>query len=79
VNPTTLLNATSLCIHLEDDIVTCFHFSVSKRVVEQIGEAFVPMDLIQEGLIILRKVRVGGFIKEELDNTPRVTFCILLV
>jgi hypothetical protein len=27
--------------------------------VEQIREAFVPIDLIREGLIVLRKVRVG--------------------
>jgi hypothetical protein len=30
--------------------------------VEQIREAFVPIDLIREGLIVLRKVRVGGSI-----------------
>uniref|UniRef100_A0A0E0RFL3 ATP synthase protein MI25 n=1 Tax=Oryza rufipogon TaxID=4529 RepID=A0A0E0RFL3_ORYRU len=64
---TTLLNATSSRrIRLQDDIVTGFHFSVSERfvsgstfkasTVEQIREAFVPIDLIREGLIVLRKV-----------------------
>jgi len=69
----TLLNAiSSRRIRLQDDIVTGFHFSVSERfvsgstfkasTVEQIREAFVPIDLIREGLIVLRKVRVGGSI-----------------
>ena len=73
VKSATLLNATSSRrIRLQDDIVTGFHFSVSERfvsgstfkasTVEQIREAFVPIDLIREGLIVLRKVRVGGSI-----------------
>ena len=73
VKSATLLNATSSRrIRLQDDIVTGFHFSVSERfvsgstfkasTVEQIIEAFVPIDLIREGLIVLRKVRVGGSI-----------------
>nr|AAA97556.1 urf209; orf25 [Sorghum bicolor] len=73
----TLLNAiSSRRIRLQEDIITGFHFSVSERfvsgstveasTVEQIrGEAFVPIDLIREGLIVLRKVRVGGSIFEE--------------
>ena len=71
----TLLNAiSSRRIRLQDDIVTGFHFSVSERLVsgsttlveastvEQIREAFLlePRDLIREGFIVLRKVRVGG-------------------
>ena len=67
VKSATLLNATSSRrIRLQDDIVTGFHFSVSERfvsgstfkasTVEQIREAFVPIDLIREGLIVLRKV-----------------------
>nr|YP_762489.1 ATPase subunit 4 [Tripsacum dactyloides]ABI74637.1 ATPase subunit 4 [Tripsacum dactyloides] len=78
VKSATLLNATSSRrIRLQEDIITGFHFSVSERfvsgsttlveastkVVEQMrGEAFVPIDLIREGLIVLRKVRVGGSI-----------------
>ena len=76
VKSATLLNATSSRrIRLQDDIVTGFHFSVSERflsgstfkasTVEEIREAFVPIDLIREGLIVLRKVRVGGSIMEE--------------
>ena len=77
VKSATLLNATSSRrIRLQEDIITGFHFSVSERfvsgstveasTVEQIrGEAFVPIDLIREGLIVLRKVRVGGSIFEE--------------
>jgi ATP synthase B subunit len=76
VKSATLLNATSSRrIRLQDDIVTGFHFSVSERflsgstfkasTVEEIREAFVPIDLIREGLIVLRKVRVGGSILEE--------------
>jgi hypothetical protein len=77
VKSATLLNATSSRrIRLQEDIITGFHFSVSERfvsgstveasTVEQIrGEAFVPIDLIREGLIVLRKVRVGGSILEE--------------
>nr|QCX31135.1 ATPase subunit 4 [Alloteropsis semialata] len=76
VKSATLLNATSSRrIRLQDDIVTGFHFSVSERfvsgstfkasTVEQIREAFVPIDLIREGLIVLRKVRVGGSIMDE--------------
>ena len=75
VKSATLLNATSSRrIRLQDDIVTGFHFSVSERLVsgsttlveastvEQIREAFLlePRDLIREGFIVLRKVRVGG-------------------
>uniref|UniRef100_A0ACD6AJ52 Uncharacterized protein n=1 Tax=Avena sativa TaxID=4498 RepID=A0ACD6AJ52_AVESA len=73
VKSATLLNATSSRrIRLQEDIVTGFHFSVSERFVsgstfkastlEQIREAFIPIDLIREGLIVLRKVRVGGSI-----------------
>jgi len=65
VKSATLLNATSSRrIRLQDDIVTGFHFSVSERfvsgstfkasTVEQIREAFGPIDLIREGLIVLR-------------------------
>nr|QPZ52022.1 ATP synthase F1 subunit 4 [Coix lacryma-jobi var. ma-yuen]QPZ52043.1 ATP synthase F1 subunit 4 [Coix lacryma-jobi var. puellarum]QPZ52075.1 ATP synthase F1 subunit 4 [Coix lacryma-jobi var. maxima]QPZ52028.1 ATP synthase F1 subunit 4 [Coix lacryma-jobi var. ma-yuen]QPZ52032.1 ATP synthase F1 subunit 4 [Coix lacryma-jobi var. ma-yuen] len=68
VKSATLLNATSSRrIRLQEDIITGFHFSVSEifvsgstveaSTVEQIRGAFVPMDLIREGLIVLRKVR----------------------
>ena len=75
VKSATLPNATSSRrIRLQDDIVTGFHFSVSERLVsgsttlveastvDQIREAFLlePRDLIREGFIVLRKVRVGG-------------------
>ena len=66
VKSATLLNATSSRrIHLQDDIVTGFHFSVSERfvsgstfkasTVEQIREAFVPMQRfhIQSHIMII--------------------------
>ncbi|KAF7101749.1 hypothetical protein CFC21_102992 [Triticum aestivum] len=59
----TLLNATSSRrIRLQDDIVTCFHFSVSERFVSGSMFKASTIDLIREGLIVLRKVRVGGSI-----------------
>jgi len=56
----TLLNATSSRrIRLQDDIVTGFHLSVSERFV--LGSRFQAsiVELIREGLVVLRKVRVG--------------------
>ena len=56
----TLLNATSSRrIRLQDDIVTGFHLSVSERFVP--GSRFQAsiVELIREGLVVLRKVRVG--------------------
>nr|QEE13656.1 ATP synthase subunit 4 [Hordeum vulgare subsp. spontaneum] len=59
----TLLNAiSSRRIRLQDDIVTGFHFSVSERFVSGSTFKASTIDLIQEGLIVLRKVRVGGSI-----------------
>ncbi|KAF7026085.1 hypothetical protein CFC21_038219 [Triticum aestivum] len=63
VKSATLLNATSSCrIRLQDDIVTCFHFSMSERFVSGSTFKASTIDLIREGLIVLRKVRVGGSI-----------------
>ncbi|XP_037489202.1 ATP synthase protein MI25-like [Triticum dicoccoides] len=63
VKSTTLLNATSSRrIRLQDDIVTGFHFSVSERFVSGSTFKASTIDLIREGLIVLRKVRVGGSI-----------------
>nr|ULQ69424.1 ATP synthase subunit 4 [Georgeantha hexandra] len=72
VKSATLLNATSSRrIRLQDDLVTAFHFSVSERfaprseiieasMVDPIRESFLRIDLIREGLVVLRKVRAGG-------------------
>ena len=60
VKSATLLNATSSRrIRLQDDIVTGFHFSVSERFVSGSTFKASTIDLIREGLIVLRKVRVG--------------------
>ena len=63
VKSATLLNATSSRrIRLQDNIVTGFHFSVSERFVSGSTFKASTIDLIREGLIVLRKVRVGGSI-----------------
>ena len=63
VKSATLLNATSSRrIRLQDDIVTGFHFSVSEPFVSGSTFKASTIDLIREGLIVLRKVRVGGSI-----------------
>ena len=63
VKSATLLNATSSRrIRLQDDVVTGFHFSVSERFVSGSTFKASTIDLIREGLIVLRKVRVGGSI-----------------
>ncbi|KAM3312524.1 hypothetical protein ACQJBY_032434 [Aegilops geniculata] len=63
VKSATLLNATSSRrIRLQDDIVTGFHFLVSERFVSGSTFKASTIDLIREGLIVLRKVRVGGSI-----------------
>jgi hypothetical protein len=56
----TLLNAiSSRRIRLQDDIVTGFNFSVSERFLP--GSTFKAtfVELIREGLVVLRKVRMG--------------------
>ncbi|XP_039119873.1 ATP synthase protein MI25 [Dioscorea cayenensis subsp. rotundata] len=63
VKSATLLNATSSRrIRLQDDIVTGFHFSVSERFVPGCTLKASIVELIREGLVVLRKVRVGGSI-----------------
>lgn len=60
VKSATLLNATSSRrIRLQDDIVTGFHFSVSERFVPGSTLKASIVELIREGLLVLRKVRVG--------------------
>nr|AVT43936.1 ATP synthase F0 subunit 4 [Phoenix dactylifera] len=66
VKSATLLNATSSRrIRLQDDIVTGFHFSVSERFVPGCTLKASIVELIREGLVVLRKVRVGGSICKE--------------
>nr|ULQ69187.1 ATP synthase subunit 4 [Dapsilanthus disjunctus] len=72
VKSATLLNATSSRrIRLQDDIVTGFNFSVSERfrpidendIVGQIREILDnarKKQIRREGLVVLRKLRVGG-------------------
>ncbi|KAI5011647.1 hypothetical protein ZWY2020_013784 [Hordeum vulgare] len=63
VKSTTLLNATSSRhIRLQDDIVIDFHFLVSERFVSGTTFQAYTIDLIREGLIVLRKVRVGFYL-----------------
>lgn len=57
----TLLNAiSSRRIRLQDDIITGFHFSVSERFVPGSTLKASIVELIREGLVVLRRVRVGG-------------------
>ncbi|CAN6462378.1 unnamed protein product [Victoria cruziana] len=61
VKSATLPNATSSRrIRLQDDIVKGFHFSVSERFVPGCVLKASIVELIREGLVVLRKVRVGG-------------------
>lgn len=56
----TLLNAiSSRRIRLQDDLVTGFHFSVSERFVPGSTLKASIVELIREGLVVLRMVRVG--------------------
>lgn len=65
----TLLNATSSRrIRLQDDLVTGFHFSVSERFVPGCTLKASIVELIREGLVVLRMVRVGGSLKNKEDE-----------
>ncbi|CAN6447687.1 unnamed protein product [Victoria cruziana] len=60
VKSATLPSATSSRrIRLHDDIVKGFHFSVSERFVPGCALKASIVELIREGLVVLRKVRVG--------------------
>ena len=62
VKSATLPNATSSRrIRLQDDLVTGFHFSVSERFVPGCTLKASIVELIREGLVVLRGVRVGAF------------------
>nr|AVL84874.1 ATPase subunit 4 [Gastrodia elata]WOE91481.1 ATPase subunit 4 [Gastrodia elata] len=59
VKSATLNNAiSSRRIRLQDDLVTGLNFSVSERFVPGMKASIV--ELIREGLVVLRKVRVGS-------------------
>ena len=61
VKSATLPNATSSRrIRLQDDLVTGFHFSVSERFVPGSTLKASIVELIREGLVVLRRVRVGA-------------------
>ena len=65
----TLLNAiSSRRIRLQDDLVTGFHFSVSERFVPGCTLKASIVELIREGLAVLRMVRVGGSLKNKEDE-----------
>lgn len=65
----TLLNAiSSRRIRLQDDLVTGFHFSVSERFVPGYTLKASIVELIREGLVVLRRVRVGGSLKNKEDE-----------
>lgn len=62
----TLLNAiSSRRIRLQDDLVTGFHFSVSERFEPGSTLKASIVELIREGLVVLRMVRVGGCSKRK--------------
>nr|YP_009493674.1 Atp4 [Codonopsis lanceolata]AWN57619.1 Atp4 [Codonopsis lanceolata] len=55
----TLLNAiSSRRIRLQDDLVTGFHFSVSERFAPGFGSQASIVELIREGLVVLRRLRL---------------------
>lgn len=65
----TLLNAiSSRRTRLQDDLVTGFHFSVSERFFPGSTLKASIVELIREGLVVLRMVRVGGSIKNKEDE-----------
>ena len=55
-------------IRLQDDLVTGFHFSVSERFVPGCTLKASIVELIREGLVVLRMVRVGGSFKNKEDE-----------
>ncbi|KAK6117449.1 hypothetical protein DH2020_048809 [Rehmannia glutinosa] len=66
VKSATLPNATSSRrIRLQDDLVTGFHFSVSERFVPGSTLKVSIVELIREGLGVLKMVRVGGSLKNK--------------
>nr|AUD38089.1 ATPase subunit 4 [Steenisia pleurocarpa] len=68
VKSATLPNATSSRrIRLQDDLVTGFHFSVSERFEPgyTLKASISIVELIREGLVVLRMVRVGGSSKRK--------------
>lgn len=69
VKSATLPNATSSRrTRLQDDLVTGFHFSVSERFVPGSTLKASIVELIREGLSVLRMVRVGGSLKNKEDK-----------
>lgn len=65
----TLLNAiSSRRTRLQDDLVTGFNFSVSERFFPGSTLKASIVELIREGLVVLRMVRVGGSIKNKEDE-----------
>nr|WGH58909.1 ATPase subunit 4 [Sapria himalayana] len=71
----TLLNAlSSRRIRLQDDLVTCFNFSVSERFVPGCTLKASLVELIREGLVVLRRVR-GGFYEKERERIRHSCSC----
>ncbi|CAL2247620.1 unnamed protein product [Prunus armeniaca] len=69
VKSATLPNAiSSRRIRLQDDLVTGFHFSVSERFVPGCTLKASIVELIREGLVVLRMVLVGGSLKNKEDE-----------
>ena len=69
VKPATLTNAiSSRRIRLQDDLVTGFHFSVSERFVPGCTLKASIVELIREGLVVLRMVLVGGSLRNKEDK-----------
>jgi hypothetical protein len=69
VKSATLPNATSSRrTRLQDDLVTGFHFSVSERFVPGSTLKASIVELIREGLAVLRMVRLGGSLKNKEDK-----------
>ncbi|KAJ4962753.1 hypothetical protein NE237_022692 [Protea cynaroides] len=55
-------------IRLQDDIVTGFHFSVTERFVPGCTLKASIVELIREGLVVLRMVRAGGSLRRRIES-----------
>ncbi|KAL0554562.1 hypothetical protein IC582_008486 [Cucumis melo] len=69
VKSATLSNATSSRhIRLQDDLVIGFHFSVSERFIPGCTLKASIVELVREGLVVLRMVWVGCSLKKKSDK-----------
>lgn len=69
VKSATLPNATSSHrIRFQDDLARKFHFGIRAKFFPACWRPGEPVELIREGLVVLRMVRVGGSLKNKEDE-----------